>query len=123
MVVRVGLARKPVDDGDAFLYHKTTRREVYDEARTQRPDCDDVILWNGRGELTESTIANLALRIQGQWYTPPIESGLLPGVMRAHLLDEGHLREGILTKDDLAQADEVGLFNSVRKWMDVEFIG
>ena len=48
--LQVGLAARPVDPRSAFLYHKTTRREVYDEAAASRPDCDDVLLWNDRGE-------------------------------------------------------------------------
>ena len=58
---RVRLARRPVDSRDIFLYHKTTWRKVYDEARRELPDCEDVLLFNERGELTESTIANLVL--------------------------------------------------------------
>src|SRR5262245_50283542 len=49
---RVRLAREPIDPTDPFLYHKTTNRAVYERARL--PDCDDVILWNGAGEATES---------------------------------------------------------------------
>ena len=49
----------PIDD--VFLYHKTTRRNVYDEARRQRPDADTVILWNQAGEATEGTEANLVI--------------------------------------------------------------
>ena len=44
---------------DVFLFHKTTNRAVYERAR--RPDCDDVILWNPAGEVTETTIANLVV--------------------------------------------------------------
>ena len=57
-----GAAGRP---GSVWLYHKTTRREIYDEAAASRPDCDDVLLWNDRGELTESTIANVVVEIGG----------------------------------------------------------
>ena len=77
--LQVGLAARPVDPRSAFLYHKTTRREIYDEAAASRPDCDDVLLWNDRGELTESTIANVVVEISGQRLTPPVACGLLPG--------------------------------------------
>jgi len=120
--MRLALAVQPVDQEDAFLYHKTTRRGVYEAARAARPGYTDVILWNKRGELTETTIANIALHIDGQWLTPPVESGLLPGVMRAQLLRQGTLREAVLHKADLAQADAIALFNSLRKWMDAESV-
>ena len=48
-VPRVGLAPEPVDREDMFLYHKTTRRGVYERARAARPDLDDVLLWNEAG--------------------------------------------------------------------------
>ncbi len=111
--VRLGFAREPVDADDVFLYHKTTHREVYDEAKASRPDCDDVVLWNGDGEITESTAANVALRIDGVWLTPPVASGLLAGTMRAELLEAGTLRETVLTKDDMVRADQIRLVNSV----------
>jgi para-aminobenzoate synthetase/4-amino-4-deoxychorismate lyase len=114
--VRVGIAAEPVDSRDPLLFHKTTRRAVYDERRASRPDCDDVLLLNERGELTESTIANLVVRIGGALWTPPMESGLLPGVFRAHLLERGEIRERVLRPADLAHADGVYLVNSVRRW-------
>lgn len=115
---RVCLARRPIQSQDVFLYHKTTWRKVYDEARRELIDCDDVILFNERGELTESCIANLVIERNGEWLTPPVECGLLPGIERARLLAEGKLREAILTVDDLQSADRIWLVNSVRgMWM------
>ena len=116
-IMRVGLARRPVFSADVWLYHKTTRREVYDAARASRPDCDDVILWNERGELTETTIANLVLEIDGRRYTPPVSSGLLPGTMRAYLLEIGEIAECVLSLADLSRASGIWLVNSVRGWM------
>jgi len=113
----VGLALQPVSPADVYLYHKTTRREAYDVARASRPDCDDVILWNDRGELTESTVANLVLEIDGRRYTPPASSGLLAGTMRACLLERGELTERVLLPTDLSRASRIWLINSVRGWM------
>lgn len=112
--LRVGLATEPIYSGDRWLYHKTTVRHMYDEARASRPDCDDVILWNERGELTESSVANLLVELDGRWLTPPIASGLLPGTMRAELLDAGEIVEQPLLVTDLARATQIMLVNSVR---------
>ncbi|MDG4552451.1 MAG: aminodeoxychorismate synthase component I [Candidatus Contendobacter sp.] len=114
--IRVGLARTPVDSGAIWLYHKTTRRELYDAARASRPDCDEAILWNERGELTEASAANLALDMDGEWVTPPITSGLLAGTFRGWLLAAGQIRERVLTLADLRAARRIALINSVRKW-------
>lgn len=113
---RVGLARTPVDSSTIWLYHKTTQRELYDGARASRPDCDEVILWNERGELTEASMANVALEIGGEWVTPPVTSGLLAGTFRDWLLAAGQIRERVLTPTDLRAARRVALINSVRKW-------
>lgn len=120
--VRVRLDNTPTPSRSPFLYHKTTRRAAYEQARQRHPDADDVILYNERGELTESTIANLVLRIDGVSYTPPIQCGLLPGTMRAHLLDNGTLHERTLYPNDLQAAESIHLINSLRGWIDVEII-
>lgn len=116
--LRLGLAREPVDERDPFLYHKTTQRSIYDAARAARPDCDDVILYNRRGEITESTIANVVVELDGGRYTPPVESGLLPGTLRAELLERGDIRERVIRADELRAASRVWLINSVRGWRE-----
>jgi para-aminobenzoate synthetase / 4-amino-4-deoxychorismate lyase len=111
-VKRVELATTAVDSTDRFLFHKTTRRQT---------DRDNVIFWNERGEVTESSIANLVVPIDGELFTPPIESGLLAGVFRNHLLASGEIKERVITVQELCAADEVFLINSVRRWMKVVF--
>lgn len=119
---RLGLAPEPVRSDDLFLYHKTTQREVYDRAKAACPDCDEVILWNERGELTEATTANIVLELDGVLWTPPVECGLLAGTLRGELVENGRLREKVLSKADLARAEKVYLVNSVRGWRVGEFL-
>ena len=115
---RLALASAPIDSQNIFLYHKTTHRAVYAPARAElaTKNVDDLILWNENGELTETTIGNIALKINGRWLTPPLKSGLLGGVYRARLLALGSIQEKTLTHQDLVQASEIALINSVRKW-------
>jgi len=117
-VWRVALAHEPIDERDPFLFNKTTRRAVYDDARRAQPDVDDVILWNRYGEVTESTIANVVAEIDGERYTPPIECGLLGGMFRAELLEAGTIRERAITRDAFAAAPRLWLINSLREWID-----
>ena len=98
------------------MFHKTTRRAVYDERRARHPDADDVLLVNDRGELTESTIANVAVKLDGKWYTPPMEAGCLPGVYRSVLLEEGRLTERRIDLADLESCEGIAVVNSVRLW-------
>jgi para-aminobenzoate synthetase/4-amino-4-deoxychorismate lyase len=108
------LASAPIDAANPFLYHKTTNRKVYEDVLAARPGFPDVLMFNQRNELTESTIANVVLSLNGALFTPPIACGLLPGTLRAHLLAEGRLRERTLTVEDVRAADGVFLVNSVR---------
>jgi para-aminobenzoate synthetase/4-amino-4-deoxychorismate lyase len=112
--VRVALAAAPVNAGDVFLYHKTTHRRAYEEAAAGRPGFDDVILANRDGEVTESTVANVLVRIGGAWWTPPVACGLLAGTLRARLLERGCVKERRLSVSDLLAAEAVCLCNSVR---------
>jgi len=110
---RVTLAAEPMPPADDFIRNKTTLRQAY--APFAPPDgCFDTLLWNASGELTEFTIGNLALKLDGRWWTPPVSCGLLPGVMRAELLSQGELAERVLTRQDLARAEGIELINSVR---------
>ena len=119
---RVVFAATPVDSGDPFLANKTTHRVVYDTARSARPDVDEVILWNERGEVTEATIGNLVIEIDGVRYTPPVSCGLLGGTFRGELLASGQIRERVLTRDDVIGAPRLWLINSVREWVDAVLV-
>jgi len=118
--LKVALAAEPVDSRDPFLFHKTTHREVYERRQESRPDCGDVILCNERGEVTECCIGNLVALIDGGYWTPPLESGLLAGTFRADLLERCEIEERVLKIKDLYIAERLFLVNSVRRWVELE---
>lgn len=103
-----------VNSNDPFLYHKTTKREIYDQARRECPEGADALLVNERGEITETTITNVAFFRDGIWVTPALSCGLLPGVLRAELLSRGEIVEGIIHPDDLNSSDPIRCFNALR---------
>lgn len=115
----VVLAFEPIDGSSEFVRHKTTRREHYERLALEEPAVFDTLLWNARGELTEFTRGNVAVRIEGQWYTPPESCGLLPGVMRQSLIDAGKLLPRVLRREDLRRAQGLAFVNSLRGWVDV----
>ncbi len=119
--VRVAVAQKPVSRRDVFLYHKSTRRQVYEGALAGSPGCDDVILVNEEGEVTESTMANVVVRDKDGYWTPPVECGLLAGTFRGQLLENAAIREKRMTPAALREAKEVWLINSVRGWRRCRF--
>lgn len=116
-VMRFAVSSTRVDSGDLFLFHKTTRRELYDrewQEYSERFGTDEVVYLNERGELAEGSRTTIFIVRDGELLTPPLAAGLLPGTLRAELLAEGKAREAILTLADLETAGAVFLGNSVR---------
>ena len=112
--VRLAVDPEPVDRHDVFRYHKTTRRHPYERAAARFPDADDVVAVNDAGEVVETTVGNLTVFLDGRWLTPPVDSGCLPGVERARLLEAGEASEAVVRVEDLHRADEIRVVNSVR---------
>lgn len=112
---RVAMAPRRVDSTDPLLRHKTTRREFYEKALAES-GADEVIFLNQRDELTEGARTNIFVAgADGVLLTPPLASGLLPGVLRASLLAEGRAREAVLLREDLARGFWLG--NSLRGFL------
>ncbi len=116
---RIAFASAPVSSQDRFLFHKTTNRALYEQRRASHADAFDVLLWNERGEVTEFTIGNVVVDIDGRRWTPPIECGLLAGIFREELVESGAIAERVLTRDDVNRASRVWLVNSLREWVEV----
>jgi para-aminobenzoate synthetase/4-amino-4-deoxychorismate lyase len=114
----LALSRRPVDSRDRDLYHKLADRSLYADRLAEANGVDDVVLVNERGELTETTIGNIVLEIDGQRVTPAIDCGLLPGIFREMLLERGEIREAILRPEDLKRATRVWMINSLRGWVE-----
>lgn len=95
---RVGLAAEQLASGDPWLRVKSTRRPAYDAARAGlAAGLDEVVLLNERGEVCDGSITTVFFdRGQGM-RTPPLSSGLLPGVLRA----ETAVPEEVLLAQDL----------------------
>ena len=116
--VRLLLAERPPEVDALFLRHKTTLRADYDAGwRTaEAQGAFDTIYCNARGELTEGGRSSLFVKLDGRWVTPPLSCGVLPGIMRAVLLDDPawDAMEGILRPEDLRRAEAIVVCNSLR---------
>jgi para-aminobenzoate synthetase/4-amino-4-deoxychorismate lyase len=110
-----------VNSGDEFLYHKTTNREVYEAARRECDEQTDALLSNERGEITETTIMNVAVLRDGRWITPKVSCGLLPGVMREELLARGEIVEDTIHVADLRDGEAIRCFNALRGLREARF--
>jgi para-aminobenzoate synthetase/4-amino-4-deoxychorismate lyase len=106
----------PRSSDDPLLLHKTTSREDYDRAwhDAEAQGAFDMLFFNERGELTEGGRSNVFLKLDGRWKTPPLNTGLLPGVMRGVLIEELEAEERVLTLDDLNRAEALMICNALR---------
>ncbi|OFJ64701.1 MULTISPECIES: aminodeoxychorismate synthase component I [Streptococcus] len=108
------LCLQEADLQQAFTYFKTTHRPHLSLGKQES------IYHNAAGELLETSIGNLVLKIAGKLYTPPIRLGILPGIYRQHLLETGQVEEKVLTVPDLDQAEAVYGCNAVRGLYELE---
>ena len=118
----LSISPTPVDSTDPFLIHKTSRREAYDRAVAEVPECVSPLLVNELGHITESAIANIVYQMGGSLFTPPITDGLLPGVLRDELIDKGTVSERSLPVSDIEKVESWWLINSLRGWRRCELV-
>ena len=119
--VKLAVSEERTDKSDIFLRHKTTVRALYDGAleKCRANGFFDCVFLNREGEVTECAVSNIFVRKGDRYFTPPLSSGVLPGVYREFLLAAGELTlvEKVLYPEDLAEADELFIANSVRKML------
>ncbi|MFH1958509.1 MAG: aminodeoxychorismate synthase component I [bacterium] len=122
---RVRLSDKRTDSRNIFLFHKTTNRSLYaaELAKARRDGFFDVLFLNEKEEITEGSITNVYIRKRGRLYTPPVESGLLPGIMRRVLMKKYKIREKIIGLNEFFSADAVYVSNSIIGWKKVAVPG
>ena len=111
-----------VDRNNIFLYHKTNFRRVYDRAQSEVPPLVEPILFNQESEVTETNISNIVFEENGDLFTPPVECGLLSGIMRTELLHNNVIKERTITKNELLKVDKVYLINALRGWRYARFL-
>jgi para-aminobenzoate synthetase/4-amino-4-deoxychorismate lyase len=120
--VDIRLSENIIDSGDLFRYYKTSRRELFSQERNRlRGDgIFEVIFANEKGNLTEGSITNLFLRINGRWHTPSVDDGLLEGVYRNYFITLHDAIETPLRRGDIFAADKMIIVNSLRKEIRVK---
>ncbi len=122
--VNLALYKIPVASNNPFLQHKTTARALYNQALAEAKAAHlfDYLFINERGELTEGARSNVFVRLNGQWYTPPLRCGLLAGVQRSVLMKALAAQERILYPADVRQAEQIKLCNALYGGLVASFI-
>ena len=112
--VNVVVRPLPVDPSDFRLRYKTTAKDILKQVRRDS-GAFEAIFTDPEGRLTEGSFTNIFVEREGRLVTPPLARGLLPGLLRQRLIDEGQAEEGDLTPGDLGQGFLIG--NMVRGLM------
>jgi para-aminobenzoate synthetase/4-amino-4-deoxychorismate lyase len=120
--IRLCISDERVLSSDAMLRYKTTWRAAHDRAAEQAriAGCFDALLRNEREELTEGSRTNLFVQLHGVLYTPPLSSGVLPGILRQALIAEGRCIERVLFESHLHEAQAIFAGNSARGLMKAQ---
>ncbi len=120
----VSFSQQQIDSKSCYLYHKTTNRQVYDDAREQaaKQKLYEMLFLNNRGEVTEGSISNVFIENNKEIVTPPVECGLLNGTLRRYLLKQGRIWEQVLSRQDVLNADAVYVGNSIRGLVQVRVL-
>jgi len=120
----IGLADQVVDARDPWFQVKTSQRAAYDNARANLPDgIDELVFVNQHGHVTEGTITNIFVEMHGILRTPPVNDGVLPGILRAKMIADGRAEVGHLTWDDVMASPRVYVGNSLRGLIKVRSAG
>ncbi len=121
--IKIIISDKIISTENRFQYFKTTNRELYNSEHKKYSEKGffDVIFINEKNQVSEGATTNIFINKMGLLYTPPVASGILPGVFRKSWLQKNiNIKEEVLYKDDLLIADEILLTNSLRGIVKVD---
>jgi len=113
---RLTLIEPPIDEAGKFAGIKALpyTENIACLESAQAAGFDDGIRLNKKGQVCESAVANLLLRIGGAWCTPNLASGCLPGITRGLIIEWFRLREKVIQVDDLAKVEAIFLLSSLK---------
>ena len=123
--VTFSLSKYPLSDKVQVTRHKVSDRNFYDGERNRirkLTEADEVIFLNNKNEICEGSYTSIFIKKNGVLVTPPLSSGLLPGILRADLLEKKQAIERTLTITDIIEAKEVFLGNSLRGLMKAKLL-
>jgi para-aminobenzoate synthetase/4-amino-4-deoxychorismate lyase len=122
--INVMISENTISTKSVMQYFKTTNRDLYNGEfkRYSAEGFFDVLFFNEKKELAEGSFTNIIIKKDNEWLTPSVSCGILPGIFRSYLIQNNKVKESIISHDDLLQADEIKLVNSVRKEIKVNKI-
>ena len=123
--LKVVLSQYPLTEEVQRTAQKISQRQFYDGERERinhLTGANEVLFLNSKSELCEGSFTSLFVEVGGQLFTPPLNAGLLPGILRAELTETGRATEKTLMMDDLLKADKIYCGNSLRGLMQASII-
>ena len=115
--LQLTIASSPINRHSPLLYYSTTY-PLFDQYVISQPHKDALLLWNERGELTQTTVGNIVIEQNGELCTPPLASGVVPGTFRAELLNTEKIKETTLYLEDVLFCGRAWIIDSIYRWRD-----
>ncbi len=121
---RLMILDSPIDENSATVGIKTLPFTQHIECLTvaREHGFDDGVRFNLKGEVSETAVSNLLLKVEDRWVTPSLSSGCLPGITRGLALEWFDIEEVTVTQDDLAQATSIYLLSSLKDAQPVSML-
>ena len=118
----ITVSNRKIDSTSIFQYHKTSKREVYNEEydKAVKAGYYEAIIFNEHNEIAEACRHNIFVKRKGKWYTPPLSAGILDGIQRQNFKQKTEAIEKFLTLDQIQHCEEIILTNSVRGEVSVK---
>ena len=123
--VRLALSRYPLGAKVQHRKTKTNLRDFYEGERARicaQTEATEVIFINEDDFICEGSFTSIFVKLGDQLYTPPLDEGILPGVLRQALIDTGEASEKRLTLNDLKQSENIYVGNSLRGLLPAIFV-
>jgi branched-chain amino acid aminotransferase len=105
-------ARIDIQGVPSKTFPYTSRLDILEEAKSR--GCDEAIVINSNHEVCEGAVSNLIFYTGGIWVTPPIVQGVLPGVMRALVVENLPVKVRKIDTDDLSHVQAAIVISSLK---------
>jgi len=122
---KIAISEHRLSSGVQNSEHKISRRNFYDGERARLKaltGADEVIFLNAASEVCEGSFTSLFIEKNGKLLTPLLSAGLLPGILRAELLQTGQAEEANIVEADLWNADKIYIGNSLKGLMTASLV-
>lgn len=122
---RLDISRVIRNETSPFTYIKSLQYgdNLLEKRRAKQEQYDETLFLNSRGQIAETSASNIFFVKDGKLYTPSVDCGILPGIVRRYVLEHYRVEERRMMPEELGEFQEAFLTNSLMGIMPIESIG